>query len=337
MVAQTSFLGDVVLTTPLLMALRTHLRPRRLAVLVRPEAAGLLAEHPAVDDVLLDDKRGADRGLRGMQRVIERVRAQRFDVVVSPHRSLRTALVLAAAGIPRRVGYANARGAWLFHERVPRDPRQHDVQRVLGLMAPFGGWHGSQALHLAVTSTAAQAANALLPADATRIVGLAPGSVWNTKRWTTEGFAAVARALAQDGVRCVLLGGPADQAACDAVAQRAGEAVVNLAGRTTIETLVAVIDRLELLVANDSAPMHVACARNVPVVAIFCATTPSLGYGPWGERTAVVEVDLDCRPCGRHGSHHCPRGTDDCRYLVTPDMVLAAVRSLRPHTGGHAG
>src|SRR5206468_8482552 len=92
----------------------------------------------------------------------------------------------------------------------------------------------------------------------------------------------------------------------------AGGRATVLAGRTDLATLVAVVDRLALLVANDSAPMHIACARGVPVVAVFCATTPALGYGPWGPRAAVVEADLACRPCARHGGRRCPRGTEDC-------------------------
>jgi heptosyltransferase-2 len=326
LVAQTSFLGDVVLTTPLVSALRRRLRPRRLAVLVRPEAAPLLDGHPDVDDVLLDDKRGGERGVVGLVRVARRLRRERFDLVVSPHRSLRTALVLAAARIPRRVGFRESRGAFLYHERVPRDRRQHDVERNLALMAPFGGALEPPRLHLPVGDAAAARAAALLPAGDGPLVGVAPGSVWRTKRWSPEGFAAVTAALAADGARVVLLGGPDEAALAARVAADAGAGTV-LAGRTDLATLVAVVDRLALLVANDSAPMHVACARGVPVVAVFCATTPALGYGPWGPRAAVVDVDLACRPCGRHGGPRCPRGTEDCIHLVTPGAVLAAARA----------
>src|SRR5881628_1035572 len=154
LVAQTSFIGDVVLTTPLLAELRTSLRPRRLAVLVRPEAAPLLAGHPAVDDVLIDDKRGRDRGLRGLLRTARRLRRERFDLAVSPHRSLRTALVLAAARIPRRVGFRQSRGALLYHDRLPRDHRRHDVERNLGLMAPWGGMVELPRLDLPVAAAA---------------------------------------------------------------------------------------------------------------------------------------------------------------------------------------
>jgi lipopolysaccharide heptosyltransferase II len=329
LVAQTSFLGDVVLTTPLLAGLRRAVSPRRLAVLVRPEAAPLLTGHPDVDEVLVDDKRGRDRGLVGLVRTARRLRRERFEVAVSPHRSLRTALVLAGARIPRRVGFRESRGALLYHERVPRDRRRHDVERNLGLLEPFGGSaSGPFALRLPVAPDAAARAAALLPSGHGPLVGVAPGSVWATKRWTLEGFAAAVAALGAEGARCVVLGAPEDVPLAEAIRARSGGRAVVLAGRTDLATLVAVIDRLSLLIANDSAPMHIACARGVPVVAVFCATTPALGYGPWGPRTAVVEADLACRPCGRHGGRRCPRGTEDCMRLVSPAAVLAAARSV---------
>ncbi len=336
LVAQTSFLGDVVLTTPLLTALRAALRPRRLAVLVRPEAAPLLDGHPAVDEVLVDDKRGADRGLRGIARVAGRLRAAGFDLAVSPHRSLRTAAVLTLAGIPYRVGFADSRGAHCFHVRVPRDRRRHDVERNLALLAPFGGCPDPPPLFVPVQPAAATRAAALLPAGAGPLIGLAPGSVWPTKRWDPEGFAGVLRTFRDRGARVVVLGTPGERAIADDVVRRAGGGASVLAGATDLATLVAVIDRLALLVANDSAPMHLACARQVPVVAVFCATTPALGYGPWGGRGVVVEADLACRPCGRHGGRQCPRGTEDCMRLVGSAAVVAAADALLA-TSGAAG
>jgi heptosyltransferase-2 len=326
-VPQTSFLGDVVLTTPLLSALRDVLRPRRLAVVVRPEARALVDGHPDVDDVLVDDKHGRDRGPLGAVAVARRIARERFDLAVVPHRSLRTAIVLALARVPRRVGFATSRGAVLFHERVPRDPRLHDVERNLQLVAPFGAVSGPPRLHVPVQAEAAARAAALVPDGRRPLVVMAPGSVWATKRWTAAGFASVARALVGDGAQVVLAGAPADVPACEAV-RAAGADVASVAGRTDLATMVALVDRAAVLVGNDSAPMHVACARDVPVVAVFCATTRALGYGPWGTRCRVVEVDLACRPCGRHGGRRCPRGTDDCMRLVDAAAVLDAVHAV---------
>jgi heptosyltransferase-2 len=338
LVAQTSFLGDVVLTTPLLTALRARLRPRRLAVLVRPEAASLLEGHPDVDSVVVDDKRAADAGLTGIVRVARRLRREAFDLAISPHRSLRTAIVLAAAGVPRRVGFADSRGAALFHERLPRDRRRHDVERNLALVAPFGGAAGPPRLHVPVHAAAEARAGGLVPEGPGPLIGLAPGSAWATKRWHPDGFAAVLRAFRDRGARVVVLGTSGERPLAEDVVRRAGGGATILAGCTDLAALVAVIDRLALLVANDSAPMHLACARQVPVVAVFCATTPAFGYGPWGPRSAVVEADLACRPCARHGGRQCPRGTEDCMRLVAAEAVLAAARALlaTPRTTGSA-
>jgi heptosyltransferase-2 len=328
LVPQTSFLGDVVLTTPLLTALRHRLRPRHLAVLVRPEARAILDGHPDVDEVLVDDKRGADRGLAGVLRAARRLRARRFDLAVCPHRSLRTALLLAAARIPRRIGFDASRGAWLFHERVRRPAGRHDVERNLALLEPFGGTTEAPVLSLPVVPSARARAERLCPPGDGPLIGIAPGSVWPTKRWTEDGFAAVARALVGGGARCVLVGAPSDAPTAREIERRAGVPMTNLVGATDLATLVATIDRMDLLIGNDSAPMHVATACRVPVVAVFCATTPALGYGPYGPRAVVVESDLACRPCGRHGGSACPRGTEDCRHLVRPSAVVAAARAL---------
>src|SRR2546427_7769993 len=222
LVAQTSFLGDVVLTTPLVSALRRRLMPRRLALLVRPEAVPLVAGHPDIDQVLVDDKRGADGGALGWLGTARRLRAERFEVAVSPHRSLRTALLLAAAGIPRRVGLRESRGARLFHERVPRDRGRHDVERNLALLAPFGGGEAEPPpLHVPIAPEAPGRAAALLPPRAGPLAGAAPGSVWTTKRWAPEGFAAVIGTLAAEGARCVVLGAPEDAALAAEINHRA--------------------------------------------------------------------------------------------------------------------
>src|SRR5207253_194290 len=152
-----------------------------------------------------------------------RLRRERFDLAVSPHRSLRTALLLTAARIPRRVGFRESRGALLYHTRVPRDRRRHDVERNLALLEPFGApLPAAPRLHLAVDPDAAARAAALLPTGPQPLVGIAPGSVWATNRWTPTGFAAVAAALDAEGARCVLLGSSADLA-CRPCARHGGQ------------------------------------------------------------------------------------------------------------------
>jgi heptosyltransferase-2 len=156
-----------------------------------------------------------------------------------------------------------------------------------------------------------------------------PGSVWPTKRWTVDGFASLARHLESNYGRVLLCGGPDDAAVAHAVHKQAGYRGVNLVGQADLLTFMAVIDHAQVVISNDSAPMHIAAACNVPVVAIFCATTPGLGYGPYTNQAVVVEKkELSCRPCGRHGSHSCPLGTDACMREVSVADVLAGIDHL---------
>jgi len=333
-VAQTSFLGDVILSTPVFAAVKRHQPGCHLTAWVRPEAAAALHGHPHVDAVLVDDKRGADAGVPGMWRLRRRLREGRFDVALALHKSLRTALLLVLARVPRRIGFRPSAGWFLYHELVRRDRTLHDVERNLAIVAALGIDPGAEPARLLMVPEAGAVGrfDALLRelhavADR-RFVGLAPGSVWATKRWTVEGFAEVARALHRDGHRVVLLGAPGERAIAAEVEQRCGGVAINLCGRTDVGMLVAAIDRCSLLVCNDSAPMHIAVARRVPVVALFGPTHPRQGYGPYSDQATVVQRDLECRPCGRHGAQRCPIGTHECMRAIAASEVLAAARSF---------
>lgn len=337
LLVQTAFLGDVILTTPLIAALRRRLPGAELAMLVTPAAAPLIAGHPGLDRVLVDDKRGAGRGPRGLLRLIRTLRAGRFTIAIAAHKSVRTALALRAAGIPRRIGFASAPAAALYTDRVPRPASAHDRDRLLGLLAPLGGATltadaaNEARPWIAVDAATRRRADALLApfADGRPLAVVCPGSAWRTKRWPAAAFGALVRALDADGYRCLLLGGSDEIRLTAAVQAAAGGAGVDLGGRTDLPLLAAVLARAAVAVTNDSAPMHIASAAGVPQVAIFCATVPAQGYGPLGPRALVVERDLACRPCGRHGGERCPRGTDDCMELVTVDEVRAAVAQVR--------
>jgi heptosyltransferase-2 len=335
LLVQTAFLGDVILTTPLLAALRRHDPNAELAMLVTPAAAPLVASHPALDRVLVDDKRGGGRAVLGLVGLVRRLRAQRFTTAIAAHKSVRTALALGAAGIPRRIGFATAPAAALYTERVPRPLDRHDRDRLLGLLTPLGVPRLPDALTrpwIAVdAATRARAAALLAPhaSDRHPFAAICPGSAWRTKRWPTAAFGALVRTLVADGYRCLLLGAPDEHALTAAVQQASGNRAVDLAGQTDMPLLAAVMAHAAVAITNDSAPMHVATAAGVPQVAIFCATVPGQGYGPLGPRALVVQRDLACRPCGRHGGARCPRGTDDCMDLVTVEDVRAAVARVR--------
>lgn len=332
LVAQTGFLGDVVLTTPLLSALRRILVPDSMTVLTTPQAKPLLEHHPAVDSVCVDAKRQEERGPGGLVRMAQRLRRGHFQVAFAPHKSLRTALLLALAGIPYRLGFRQSPGWFLYHRTTFRDIQAHEVERILSLLrtCKVDPQQHIATPHVMYDDAARRHAQTLLDAagitDDEPVFIVCPGSVWFTKRWTIEGYAALVKRLEKAYGRTLICGGPDDLSVAQAVQTQAGGQGVCLAGQADLQTFMALIDRARVVVSNDSAPMHLAVARNVPVVAIFCATTPNLGYGPYSSRSVIVEQkSLPCRPCGRHGGPTCPRGTEDCMRLITVDDVLRGV------------
>jgi heptosyltransferase II len=328
LVIQTSFIGDTVLTTPLLVQLANR---GPVDVVTTPASAELLANHPAVRTVIAYDKRGEDRGLVGLWRLARRLRANHYDVALLAQGSWRSAALALLAGIPSRLGFATSAGRLLYTKRVPYRDDLHHAARLLMLARPNGreATPEEQRPSLAPGAEERAAVDALLrdagvlPGE--RLVALAPGSVWGTKRWPY--YPELAQALAADA-RVVVLGSAADKQLAEAIVA-AAPGTVDATGRLTLLASAELLGRCGVLVTNDSAPMHLASAMGTPTVAIFGPTVPEFGFGPLAPRVSVVGHDaLPCRPCDRHGPQRCPLGHHRCMRELSPSMVAERARTL---------
>lgn len=335
LVVQTSFLGDVVLTTPLFAEIK-RLWPRTgLSVLCTPQGKSLLEGNPHIDAVLVDDKKGRDRGWLGLWRKARELKGFGFSIALSPHKSLRTGLMLFLAEIPYRVGFRQSAGWFFYHKRVERNPNRHDVERNLSLLGVFGVQpeQCQKEPHVEVDGRSQGALEDLFRSlgigGGQLVIGINPGSVWATKRWVAEGYARLIGLLKQRySCNVLLFGAPEDREITDRIQRLSENAAFNLAGRVQLSDLAGALQRCDLFITNDSGPMHIAVAQKVPVVAIFCATTPSLGFYPYSSRAVVIEKELACRPCSSHGGRRCPLGSDDCMRLIRAEDVLRGVEWL---------
>ncbi|OIO09999.1 MAG: hypothetical protein AUJ52_05475 [Elusimicrobia bacterium CG1_02_63_36] len=344
LIAQTSFLGDALLTLPLAKRVKELLPGSTVTVLTRPDTASVFRQSPWVDAVIEQDKTGAHRGIRGLFSMAARLRSGGFDLALAAHRSFRTALLLRLARLPRRIGFSTSPGSFFYHETVYFSWAMPDVERNLALLTPLKPDlrpDARDSLYLSERSgEAARAAERVvserLAAEGVgideRIVALHPGSVWPTKRWFPARFAKLAARLrTQAGVRVMLIGGPGDAVLARTLAEQSGVDVLDWVGKTSLPELIAAARRWSLLVTNDSGPMHVAAAHGVPTLAIFGPTTRELGFFPYGEGHRVLEADLACRPCGLHGSKTCPEGHFLCMELIgVDDAYRNAVNMMGP-------
>ncbi len=332
LVVQTSFLGDVVLSTPVLSAIRRRYPDAWLAVLCTPQARNLLEGNPDVDEIIADDKKGRDRGWKGLWHKAGELKNRGFTIALALHKSFRTALVLFLARIPYRVGFRQSAGQFFYHCRVERDSALHDVERNFSILKPLGIESNEfrKAIQIEVDPRARGDVDRIFQSLGIGrnglIFGLNPGSVWPTKRWSAEGYAELMVRLKQKySCEILLFGGPEDLDIAHKVQRLSGNVGVNLVGKIALRELACALDECDVFITNDSGPMHIAVARGVPVVAVFCATTPALGFYPYTSKAVVVEKELPCRPCSSHGGRRCPLGTEDCIRLIKAEDVLRAV------------
>jgi heptosyltransferase-2 len=342
LVIQTSFLGDAILTTPLL----TELAARGpVDVVTTPAAAALLAHHPSIRSVIIYDKRRGARGLAGLWRTARAIgaryrtsgtRAEAMPIAYLAQGSIRSGLLAMLAGCSERVGFASSAGRALYTRTVPYRSDRHHAERLWSLGAPASdSVPPAEALEprLYPGDADVRAVDDLLRAAGHAgepLLALAPGSAWGAKRWPA--YPELAVALAAAG-RVVVVGGSDDgplAAEIAAACAARGCPVIDSTGRLTLLASAELIGRCSVIVCNDSAPQHLASAMGTPTVAIFGPTSPAFGFGPLAPRREIAGVDgLACRPCDSHGPQRCPLGHWRCMREISPAAVRILVDRVR--------
>lgn len=340
-----AFFGDIVLTTAAITEIKQNNPQVEISVMVPPAAVSLLAGHPDISEVISFDRRKEGKGLSGLRKMAALIRRKRFDRAYSFQKSPRTALLLSLARVPERVGTAGSKLGFLYHRKVAINEGRHEVLRtaqlVSDLLSPEQQKDG-ELLSQGVEPKNPGAFSLSLPIPSRDSLGeramevvrgenpyvvLVPGSAWTTKRWSEKGYRELCQTCLHQGLRVVLVGAPSEREICEQIG--ADLPVINLAGQISLPELVRIIAESAGVVCNDSMALHVASSTKTPCVAVFCATSPKFGFGPWRNNAIVVEKEgLFCKPCRRHGSHRCPVGTNACIDGVSAQAVLKALRNV---------
>jgi lipopolysaccharide heptosyltransferase II len=320
-----SSIGDVLLTTPLLRALRRRHPRARLSVLTKQAYAPLLTHNPHVTRVI-----GLAPG-RNLMDLAAELRGERYSHLLDLHESMRTRLLRILvpgnwSGYPKhRVARAvliqTKRDA--YPERRPVAERYFAAARALDVepdgRPPELFW--SPEAECTVTTWLGGWS---LPESA-RIVAVAPGAAHATKQWPLRHYRALIQRLMGDGWNVVLVGGEQDRGLASELAGMVGSGVVNAAGQFNLQQTASVLKRASALISGDTGVMHMATAVGTPVVALFGPTVQAFGFFPYSDRAEVEELALGCRPCSSKGGPRCPLGHHRCLEDLMPDRVHDAV------------
>ncbi|MFH0764444.1 MAG: lipopolysaccharide heptosyltransferase II [Candidatus Omnitrophota bacterium] len=327
-------IGDVLLSTPVIKNLRDAYPKSYIAFLVRPYAREIVQGNPYLDDVIVYDKAGREKGLRGNLKFIRYLRKKKFDMAIILHPTKRAHLVAFLAGIPVRVGYDRKWGI-LLTKRIPHTKQsglKHEIDYTLDILRYIGVEPEDRTLYMPVDTACETRVRGMMGdagiTDTDFCIAINPGASCPSKRWKTMNFARAADSLAKTyNAKILIISSEEDRMFAGEVAALMSRPHVNLAGKTGIGDVASVLRRVKLFVSNDSGPVHIAVAVGTPVISIFGRSDRGLSperWGPSGKRDVALHKDAGCGACL---AHNCRRGFR-CLDAITVDDVLAAAAKI---------
>lgn len=332
LVRATNWIGDAVMNTPALAAIRATFPRAEIVLVANPIVADLFMHHPCCDRVLVFDKKRKDKGIVGLMRFSAQLRKERFDIAILLQKAIEAAIMARLARIPVIIGYkTDGRGFLLSHSMIfdKNIQDQHHVYHYLHLLKLLGinGNNYQQVLHITPAETAW--ATTLLATK--KWVAINPGAAYGSaKRWLPERFAEVGDLVAERyGLKVILIGGPVETDIGAEIEQLMSVKPLNLIGKTTVREMMALVSLVRLMVTNDSGPMHIAAALKRPIVAVFGPTDHKTTH-PYGTVHRIVRKEFSCAPCLLR---ECPID-HRCMVAVTVQDVMAAIAEIETEISG---
>lgn len=295
-----------------------------LDVMVIPQTAGVLENNPNINEIILFDKR--KNKILAFLKTLLLLKKNKYDIAITPHSSVTTALLLKYASIKIRIGYDRWSAAKHLTDKVPHPDGIHKTDKNLSLLTVLTDKLFSNQTELFPSSEMSVKADKLtngIKSKTKNIIALAPGSVWFTKKWPTEYYKILAEQLVEHNFGVVLIGSKDEKEICNEVLPNKNG--INLAGELSLLESAAAISKCDLMICNDSGALHIANAVKTDVFSFFGPTVQSIGYFPFRENDFVFEREMDCRPCGSHGGKSCHLKHHECMKMIYPEEVLKKV------------
>lgn len=307
LIVNVNWVGDVIFSTPFIRAVREAYPESHIACLLHPRCAEVLEGNPRLNELIIYDEEFRHRSLFGKLKLVSHLKTKRFDIAFILHRSFTKALITALAGIRERVGYAT-KGRGFVLTKIVEEPsdQPHKVEYFLNIARSFGITPGDRSYEFFIKDSDRTFIKGYLSKnnidDKDLLVVICPGGNWNPKRWPKENFARLSDMLIERyGAKIVISGAAKDANLADEIKgmmRTSSPAIIVSCGKTTLKGLGALLERANLVIANDTGPMHIAVAMKTKVIALFGPTSPEI-TGPYGMgRYRVVSRNDACEiPC----------------------------------------
>jgi len=331
LVIQTAFPGDAILTLPFIQELKKQKPNYLINVLCIPPTVEIFEASPYIDSVISMDKKGKQKSFFSFLKFVKELKKKKYEIVYSPHRSLRSAFIALSLSANNSHGFENSSLRFAFKYCVKYDPSAHEVRRNLEFLdSDFSGDKWRVLPEISVTKDSKKRVSDYLNVNRIKkFIAMAPGSVWETKKYPVEYFRQVIEHFLSNDLQIVLIGGVEDKILCENLRMDEDEFVFIVAGEFSFIETIELLKSSSLLISNDSAPTHLGMCADIPVLTIYCSTVPEFGFYPYNNRSDYISFDeLNCKPCGIHGFNSCPTSTFDCAKLLNTKAVIAKAEKL---------
>jgi len=334
LIVRTDRIGDLLLSTPVIYALRQKYPQAYISVMVAPYAKDIIEANPYLDEIIVYDKDGKHKSWLRSFKFAGRLKKKKFDLALILHPTNRVHLLTFLAGIPERLGYNHKIGFLLTRRRehTKQEGKKHEAEYNLDLLCDLGITGNARDLFMPIRDESELWVKDLFVKqgikDTDKILAVNPGASCPSKVWPAERFAQVAEKLARRyNFKILILAGPKDMHLADKVAQEMKGKAINLAGKTSISQLAGILKRCVLFISNDSGPVHIASALGTPVISIFGRNQAGLSpqrWGPLGGRSKYLHKEVGCIQCL---AHNCVKEFA-CLKAISVEDVLAAAESV---------
>ncbi len=329
---QTAFPGDAILTLPAIKKLKNFFPDSTIDVLCIPAAKEIFTASPYVDKAIFIDKKGEHKSLLSTYKFIKQLKQNNYTRIYSAHRSLRTSLIVLLLEVTDTYGFDNSMLMHVYKNLIPYNSSKHEVQRNFDLVGyEYDDQSWRMIPDIVTSEQSVIKINSYINQNDLQngFIAIAPGSVWNTKKYPSDYYEVIINHLVDQKYKVVLIGGENDKSITDNIAAKYSANVINSAGSFSIVESIELIKYAKLLLSNDSAPTHMGMCADIKVLTIYCSTVPEFGFYPYNKKSSSISFDdLKCKPCGIHGHDRCPINTFECAMKLLPDQVILKLEEM---------